>query len=222
MSDSTRKEPRYARMKQVCRQFPSSSYANMDNNRLAVYAINLLDENGIPRTQEALAVAVFLMFPDKFSMVGFPQYPDIERVNRTLLQLAPKYRNWATGNRHVGYTLTETGYSVLRQTNQLLQRPELQPSKKRTPKERTRDPMTEVKEIERSLLFQGFTKKENINSKEYAFWQLLQAFPYTPKQALEDRFRSMKEAARLAGRKDVMVFLDWVHKTYSALFREEP
>lgn len=215
-------DPRYMRMEETCKPFPSTSYERMDNNRLAVFAIGVLEENGIPRTQEALCVALFLMFPAKFSLVGFPQYPDTERVNRTLLQLGTKYRNWATGNKHVGYTLNDAGHHVLDQTRALLQRPEMQTRKKTTPRERTKDPNAEVREIEISNLFQEFKahKIDNPSSREYDFWELMQAFPYTPKEALRKRWKGMREAANLAGRKDLADFLEWVYANYSGFFLE--
>lgn len=213
-------DPRYARMKEICNPFPSSSYERMDNNRLAVYAIGILEESGVPRTQEALIVALFLMFPGKFSLVGFPQYPDTERVNRTLLQLGQKYRNWASGNKHVGYTLNDAGRHVLEQTRGLLQRPELQSLKKKAPRQRTRDPNAEVREIEQSNLYRAFTTKQTDSLNEYDFWELMQAFPYTPKQALKDRFRDMREASRLAGRADVTEFLKWAQIHYATFFEE--
>lgn len=214
------RDPRYSRMEEICNPFLPSSYEKMDNNRLAVYAIGILEENGVPRTQEALSVALFLMFPEKFSLVGFPQYPDTERVNRTLLQLGQKYRNWATGNKHVGYTLNDAGHHVLDQTQALLRKPELQSPKKKAPRERTRDPNAEVREIEQSNLFRAFATKQMDKLNEYDFWELMQAFPYTPKQALKNRFKEMHEAARLAGREDVIELLKWVQAQYAMFFEE--
>ncbi len=214
-------EVRFKRLQEVCQCFPLAGYKNADNNRLAVYAIGLLEEQGIPRTQEAITVGLFLMFPEKFSLVGFNQYPDAERANRTLLQLGKNYRNWATGNKHVGYTLTDTGRLVLEQTKKLLQNPELQLGSKRTPKERTRDPSAEVREIEASSLFQAYSDRKLETTDEFAIWALLQAFPYTPKRALKSRMKMMQQAAELAGRSDVVKFLGWVREKYREVFEEE-
>jgi len=214
------RDSRYIRMEEVCTPHAASSYKQMDNNRLAVYALGILEENGMPRTQEAISVALFLMFPEKFSMVGFPQYPDTERVNRTLLQLGQKYRNWATGNRHVGYTLNDAGHHVLDQTKVFLRDPGLQAPKKKTPRIRTRDPNAEIMEIQESNLFRAFSTKHTENVNEYDFWELMQAFPYTPRAALRNRFKEMREAARLAANNQVMEFLRWVQGTYSKFFEE--
>lgn len=218
MSDNP--ESRLSLMEKLFTRSPEPNYSNMDNNRLAVHAIGLLEENGMPRTQEAVTVALFLMFPDKFSLVGFPMYPDTERVNRTLLQLGPKYRNWVTGNRHVGYTLNDAGRHVLEQARRLLLQPELQAPVKRAPAPRTRDPEAEVAEIARSSLFRAYAGPGSPSPREDDFWELMQAFPYTPKRALRNRLREMREAARLASRNDLVQFLDWVRDTCTKYFEE--
>lgn len=212
--------PRLARLKEVCKPFPFENYRLIDNNRLAVYAIALLGKHNLEATQEGLIVALFLLFPKKFSLVGFSEYPDAERVSRTLLQLGQKYRNWATGNRHIGYSLNQTGTLVLDQTEQLLRSSSIGSPRIRTqtPKERTRDPNIEVKEIENTALFKAFRLGNRESPNEFAIWELLQAFPYTPRNALNRRLKQMKESARLSKRDDVLEFLEWVHIKYKEIF----
>jgi hypothetical protein len=41
--------------------------------------------------------------------VGWPEYPDAFRTNRSLLQGQPKYRNWLTGSASKGFSLNERG-----------------------------------------------------------------------------------------------------------------
>jgi len=194
----------------------------IDNNRLAVYTISLLIENNLQASQEAIAVALYLMFSEKFSMVGFNEYPDAERVNRTLLQLGKKYRNWAVGNRHVGYSLNETGKLVMEQTKKLLQSPGVSDFRKKTPKrQRTIDPDIFVKEIEQTTLFKAYKSKTQTVSDEFSIWELLHALPYTPRSALVERFRNMMESAKVSGRADIVDFLEWVKANFSHVFSEE-
>ncbi len=220
-SSDAQVDPRLERLVEICTEFPPETYEKMDNNRLAVYGIRLLEEHGLPITHEALTVSLFLLFPAKFSLVAFPQYPDAERVNRTLLQLGEKYRNWASGNRRIGYTLNETGQVILEQTRQLLENPDKQRGKKRTPRQRTRDPDEEIKEIEASTLYQAYVSSQTEEIDDYAIWELLQAFPYTPKRALRDRIKRLREAAKAGGRDDIGEFLAWARKEYEEVFSED-
>ncbi len=42
-------------------------------------------------------------------MVGWPQFPDITRINRSVLQMRPKYRNLATSASDRGVFLNQNG-----------------------------------------------------------------------------------------------------------------
>src|SRR4051812_31232242 len=89
--------------------YPEESYDSIDLNRLTVFTIAFLRKRNFATSIEHIAVADFRMFPKRFAMIGFPEFPDISRVNRALLQLRPKYRNWATGNARLGWTLMRPG-----------------------------------------------------------------------------------------------------------------
>jgi hypothetical protein len=214
-------DQRLKRLREICKPFVPEAYRMIDNNRLAVYAVGLLTDNSMQTTQEATTVALHLMFPEKFSMVGFREYPDAERVNRTLLQLGKKYRNWATGNKHVGYSLNETGKLVMEQTKKMLQSPGVSDVRKKTPKQRTMDPDMVIKEIEQTALFKAYRSNPQSNPDEFGIWELLRAFPYTPKSALVERLRNMLESARVAGRDDIVDFLGWTKIKFSSVFSEE-
>jgi hypothetical protein len=206
--------------KRICKRFPSDAYKAIDNNRLAVYAIKTLQLERIPVTQEAVAVTLFLFFPEKFSLIGFEQYPDSERAHRTLLQLGPKWRNWAPGNTHTGYSLNENGELVFTQVDQALKNPSKLAGglRLRTPKRpRTRDLNQEIREIEETTLFKEYVKGKRENFTEFAIWELLKSYPYAPKEALRDRVETMFECARLADRKDVIDFLKWVKAEFAKI-----
>jgi hypothetical protein len=206
--------------KRICKPFPYHAYQSIDNNRLAVYAIKVLQINRIPVTQEAVAVALFLFFPDKFSLVGFEQFPDAERVHRTLLQLGPKWRNWATGDTHHGFSLNKNGELEFRRIEEALKNPSKSTivPRQRAVKPRTRDPDQEVKEIEGASLFKEYLDGKREGFNEFAIWELLKSYPYAPKEALKDRIEAMLECAKLADRKDIVQFLKWVREKFSDIF----
>src|SRR5438309_383340 len=89
--------------------YAEAKYANVDLTGLAAFSVKRLQDLQIPTTFENLVVTMFRLFPSKFCLEGFPSYPDAARVGRTLLQLGPKYRNWARGSVQKGFVLTEAG-----------------------------------------------------------------------------------------------------------------
>lgn len=213
-------DTRLEEFRKFYKPFSLDAYTAIDNNRLAVYAIKLLQLEKIPVTQEAVTVALFLFFPEKFSLVGFEQYPDSERVHRTLLQLGPKWRNWATGNTHIGFSLNENGESVFKQVDLALKNPAkfARTMRLKTPKPRTRDPDQEIKEIEGTSLFKEYVQGKREGFNEFVIWELLKSYPYAPKEALRDRFEKMLECAKLANRRDLVEFLKWVEDVFSSVF----
>jgi len=212
---------RLEELKRIFTQFPAQAYEAIDNNRLAVYAIKLLQLNRIPVTEEAVTVTLFLLFPEKFALVGFEEYPDAERAHRTLLQLGPKWRNWATGSTHTGFSLNRNGEAVFEQVEQALKNPSAgtRGGRRRAPKPpRTRDPEHEIKEIEGTSLFKDYMAGKRGDFNEFAVWELLKSYPYAPKEALKERLITMTECAKLAERKDIIEFLAWVKKAFSGVF----
>src|ERR1700730_2552561 len=73
---------------------------------LTAYSIHWLTEWEIPTTYENIGVLNARLFPAEFALVGFLEFPDVMRTNRTLLQMRPKYRGFATSDPRRGVFLT--------------------------------------------------------------------------------------------------------------------
>jgi len=90
----------------------SQLYQETSLAALTTYSLFWLHHWQLRRTIEAVSVLNWRLFPDKFGMVGWPEYPDAFRTNRSLLQGQPKYRNWLTGSASKGFSLNERGLEV--------------------------------------------------------------------------------------------------------------
>ena len=95
-------------------------YQNTSLAALTVYSLFWLHQWQLRRTIEAISVLNWRLFPDKFGMVGWAEYPDAFRTNRSLLQGQPKYRNWLTGAASTGFSLNELGLEVARDLTAML------------------------------------------------------------------------------------------------------
>lgn len=58
----------------------STSYVGESLDGLVAVAILRLHEESIETTMENIVVTAYKLFPDKFSMISFPEYPDYMRV----------------------------------------------------------------------------------------------------------------------------------------------
>ncbi len=195
--------------------YEADRYSAIDLNRLTVFAIKVLSDLDVPATFENIAVALFRMFPRRFAMVGFAEYPDATRVNRALLQLRPKYRNWATGKTRLGWQLTVGGEEEARalmgklgtnaSVNLKLSPSDLQAEPGGKVK-RTVHAEDGVARIRTSALWQKFQLGwENADALEAL--DVLEAYSHTPPEALTHRLARLRTTAASVGDDDVVNFL---------------
>ena len=99
---------------QTIKKIAYSKYANVSSReKLVAYTIKYLDSNGIPTNFNNICIAAFKLFPERFYFSEeFKDYPHIEMLNRTILHLRPKERNYAQGSVKTLYRLTKVGRAV--------------------------------------------------------------------------------------------------------------
>jgi hypothetical protein len=196
------------------RPLPSAVYEALDLNRLVVFTLGWLREASQPPTFENVSVTAFRLFPAKFSLRGY-EHPDSNRVNRALLQLGPKYRNWAVGSTSTGFALTPLGESILAETRQLLQTGGEQPRPgRRSTKGYTWDPSAEIIDLKSKDAFRRFRERGPKALDMDDVWDALGAFRYTSKEAIHERIVALKSIAAEAGDADALGFLEALRKRF--------
>lgn len=211
-----------AALRKICKSFGLEKYQNIDLNRLAAYAIQILARNSVLVTFENVVVALFIMFPRKFCLPVYEHYPDSNRVNRALLQLRPKYRNWATGSPVRGFKLTPTGIAIAENTAKALTSSAvLSKAPSRLIKPRTFSPQVEIEN--RVLNREIFSKyhenrADQIDSMEVL--ELLRAVPHTPPNILRGHLRELENIAKEAHSITALEFLRFLRHQFSSLFEE--
>ena len=183
-----------------------------------MFAIGWLRDERIPPTFENLVVVVYRMFPAKFALRGF-DFPDANRVNRTLLQLGPKYRNWARGSSRTGYALTPLGEITLKEAATLIASPDAQHAGR--PRARssgyTWDPATDVAELRDTEAFRRFSSAgaKALNNEDV--WTSLNAFSYTPVDAVRSRLITLRDYASQIEDADAVAFVDALRERFEAM-----
>jgi len=188
--------------------FQTSRYEGLDLNRLVVFTLGWLRDASLPPTFENVSVAAFRLFPSKFSLRGY-DHPDSNRVNRALLQLGPKYRNWAVGSTGTGYNLTPLGEKVLGEARQRLASGSVAPdSKRRRSQGYTWDPATEISDLKNTEAYRRFREGGVGALNLDDVWHALGAFRYTPKEAIWERIVALKSIAAEARDSAAIEFLE--------------
>ena len=206
--------------------YQEQAYHELDLTGLATFALQHLQDLYIPTTFENIVVALYKLFPNRFSLEGYPEYPDAARVGRTLLQLAPKYRNWARGSVQKGFVLTERGTAKADQVRSALMsehgapQGESGPSTSRTALPRTMDLAKELAPIESSELFAKWKAGRIADGTQLDLLNMLGAYGYTPARALKDRVSFLENAASQLDRTDLVDFLKSVRRTFGDHFKD--
>lgn len=207
--------------------FPTDAYAGTDLNRLTAYTIHRLRALDVPTSIENIAVANHRMFPRRFAMVGFPEFPDVSRVNRALLQLRPKYRNWATGNASLGWALTRGGVAEAEAVAGQLENKNgsapVSPGDLRAEPSgvlaRTLHGESSIARLRATSLFEKFKDGwRDVNALE--LFDVLEAYTHTPPDVLRSKVRQLKTIAADMKDLDVQQFLDELPHRFPTLFRK--
>ncbi|MEW6355182.1 MAG: hypothetical protein AB1696_02560 [Planctomycetota bacterium] len=186
-------------------EFDSSCYEAIDLDRLVIYTAVELEKVGVTLFLENIVVAAFRLFPKKFSLPGYPEYPDSARVEKSLWRSRGKRRRWIGGKTPHGYLITDVTKLVAAQTAEELSGVS---APKPTIASRLRRREAILREVTNSPAYQKYVdgRVEMISRSDFCY--LLQGTLDSSKDTLRDNLLSLKEFARELGRMDLLKFLD--------------
>lgn len=204
---------------------PEHQYGDLPLADLAAFAISVIEGFKERITIENICVTLHRLFPEKFSLVGFPEHPDGMRVNRTLLQMQPKYRNYATGSPKRGYSLTNAGRAAAVSIEKYLASRSSSTSHVRLYKRtrhqdeagRTSSDAEMIRQVRESELFRLYASEKMKDARGLEFFALLDAFAHTPKKELKNRLQERTVAAGNVHDNEVINFLKACKARFAAL-----
>lgn len=96
-------------------------YLSLDKDRLVLFAVGLLEARKIEPTFDKIIAATFRLFPKKFSLIGFPEYPDGRTIYYCAYNHCTLTKKWLRGNVQSGFKITERGKYFLDETRKMLE-----------------------------------------------------------------------------------------------------
>lgn len=195
--------------------FAEQLYSGLDLDRLTAYGVRLLSDRGLPVTFENVVVTLFRLFPAKFSIVGYPEYPDAARINRAILHCFPKYRNYLSGRARTGYRLTHQGEVAAEEAATALAGAGKPVNRRRTAARGVADNF--MKEVSDSKVFADFVAGSFEAIDLYDITRLLHASPNSPREVLRRNMDQLLTYSKETGRDDVLKFLTWATETFPEL-----
>jgi hypothetical protein len=195
---------------------------------LTTYSLFWLHEWQLRRTIEAVSVLNWRLFPDKFGMVGWPEYPDAFRTNRSLLQGQPKYRNWLTGSASKGFSLNERGLEVARELVTMLGPPSTTSGKQaslpprvegsKSTRPRSVEPQHELQLARSSKLFDKWRSQVLSERDLIHVHSLLGIFDHTPAKVRIKKMKDLERAADDMKDTEMVTFLGAVRQQFPEIF----
>ena len=212
---------------------PAARYANEQLAALTVYSIHWLRQWRLRPTVESITVLNHRLFPERFGMDLFPEFPDANRTLRSLLQCGPKYRGWLSGSNRRGYAITPSGRALMEELVKRVGYPQIgdvllghateaprERGTKRKERPRDLDFKTEVAEIRGSKLFERWKNAPLQDRDLIHIYSALRVFDHTPVNAKRQRLADLKDSAKRANDREVEELLESLELSFPALFRE--
>ena len=216
-------------------RFDPTIYTKIILNDLVVYSVYYLHKQGHAVTSEDIISACFVLFPKRFSMRKYPQYPDSGIVSRRWGDC--KSKGYLKGNATKGFQITARGIKKAQKVERALGKP-LKPVRVRkpasSPKGKAEKPAVVstpviqtvhpelkahakkyVRSIEMSDAYKHFKKGLPIN--EFDFRSLLLCTMESPPTTLSRNLYQFKEYVDIHERKDLSSFLEFVEGKFSSL-----
>jgi len=188
-----------------------ASYEPIDLDRLVIYTTTELEELGVELSLENIIVGAFKLFPKKFSLAGYLEFPDATRVEKCLWRCKGKKRQWIGGKTPHGYLIIDKTRIISAQTEAELSNIEL---KKEPKRKRLRRKEGILKETTDSPAYSKYMSGKGELISEADFCYLLQGTLDSPRETLRENFVLLKKFAEALEREDVLTFLSWLEQRF--------
>jgi len=193
------------------KSFDEAKYENVDLDHLIMYVVGQLERIGADLSFENVVVAAFKLFPQKFSLLGFREYPDSNRVGKCLWRCAGKKKQWLGGKIHQGFIITERSKTFIKEATNLLEGLLI---KKTQAHSQTRRKEVLLAEVMSSPAYIKYSRGQGDSITEADFCFLLQGTLDSLRETLKENLISLKKFTEELGRKDVLVFLNWLEHRF--------
>jgi hypothetical protein len=190
-------------------------YINVDLDHLMIYAMGQLHKLNADLSFENAVVAAFRLFPKKFALLGYPEYPDSDRVMNCLNRCV-KPKHWLNGKPRQGFILNERSDKHIKEAEDLISGLAQEKSKAFS---KTRRKELVLSELISSQAYKKYRKGQGDLISESEMCNLLQGTLDSDRQTLKDNLNSLKMFSKELDRKDISEFLSWVEQHFRNYMR---
>lgn len=188
----------------------NKDYLSIDKDRLSLFVVDFLQLKSIEPTFDKIVAASFKLFPKKFSLLGFPEYPDALTVHYCIYMHNTKIKGWLSGNVQTGFNLTEKGKYFLEETKKMLEG--LIKTTKKYGTVPRRKEVTFINILKKTNAYKKYlqNKKEEITNSEIL--DTLKVTSLNSKEIIEKHFKKYLEYAVRINDSSAIEFMEFVRK----------
>jgi hypothetical protein len=197
-------------------QFNSKVYSKITLNDLVIYSIYYLHKQRSEITSEDVISACFVLFPERFSLQKYRQWPDSAIVKRRWSDIRNK--GYLLGSAVKGFKLSAKGIKHAKKLEKSLGRmktPSAQAVRRTIHSELKTRAGKYVRSIERSEAYTRYKKRLEIN--EFDFRSLLFCTMESPPATLSRNLEQFKDYVNIFERKDLLTFLEFSEGKFAFL-----
>ncbi|MCC6824510.1 MAG: hypothetical protein IT172_02055 [Acidobacteria bacterium] len=198
--------------------FSAEKYLGIAMNDLVIYAVFVLSQYGKEIIEADIVAICFLMFPRRFELRGYPQWPDSSVILRRWLDCRSK--GLITGSTKDGFSLTPKGVRSAESVAARLESNQVAKPKVRS-ELRTRAGRF-VREIENSIAYRTFERSgaANVEIAEYDFRGMLMCTMESSASTLRSNLQQFKEYVSVYDRTDLITFLEQMEQRFADILAQ--
>jgi hypothetical protein len=192
--------------------FSFDKYRHVDLDHLITYVMGQLEKLEADLSFENAVVGAVKLFPEKFSLLGFPGYPDSLRVYSCLWRCSTdKKRQWLGGKARQGFFLTDKSRKIIAEAERLLTGSQ-QTSTGTSSLTRRKEFL--LAEVASSSAYIRYAKGEKDSITEADLCDLLQGTLDTSRDILRGNLLLLKKYAEELDKKGILVFMVWLEERF--------
>lgn len=198
------------------KKFETSAYLNISQDHLVVAALRTLMNDGRQPSFENLVAEAFTLFPERFKLEGYPDWPNAHVVGKAWVRCRTD-KKWLTGSASQGFRLTplgeQTAEKVLRQLG-------IGAPGKTTGRRGSRQTISSrvVLRLESSPAYEKYRAGHVAEVTEYEFCELLYCTLESTPETFDKNFAVLRQGVDAYGRSDLSNFLDELRDKFSGKF----
>lgn len=180
-------------------------------DKLILFVVNFLEENHIEPRLDHISIAAFKLFPKRFSLPLYSEYPDVLRVDHCLLHCSYG-KKWLDGGIKSGFRLNEKGKFILREFEKELKK-EKKLDKKKMEKNIFKGAVNRkekaiINEVMKTKAYSYFVDGKILDLDKDYLKEALRCTPEASKEKLKNNYQKIKRyASEINAEKEFFNFL---------------